>query len=112
MKHDDLKRGAYDLQARLCSTMANAKRLEILDLLAEGECSVEELTQTMGIPKANVSQHLALMRQVHIVTARKEGQSVHYRIANAKVIKACRLMKEVMLEQLSQTQRLVEELIS
>lgn len=109
MKHDELKHGAYDLQARICSTMANPKRLEILDLLAEGERSVEELTQAMGIPKANVSQHLALMRQVNMVTARKEGQSVYYRIANPKVTRACRLMKEVMFEQLNRSQRLVEE---
>lgn len=111
MNQGQLKQNAYRLQAQVCSTLANPKRLQILDLLAEGERSVEALTQAMGIPKSNVSQHLSLMRQAGIVNARKAGQNVYYSVANSKVVKACRLMKEVMLEQLSQTQQLVKELI-
>jgi len=110
MNPDELRRRAYRLQAQVCSTLSNPKRLEILDLLAEGERSVEALTQAMGIPKSNVSQHLSLMRQAGIVRGRKEGQSVYYSVANPKVIEACGLMKQVMLDQLCQTQQLVAEL--
>mgnify|MGYP005845112807 CR=1 FL=1 len=100
MNRDELKKEAYKLHAQVCSIMANPKRLEIIELLGDGEKSVDELTQLMGIPKANVSQHLALLRHYNIVATRKEGLRVFYRIANPKVIQACRLMREVTLEQL------------
>jgi len=108
MERDELRKEAYKLQAQVCSIMANPKRLEIIELLSEGEKSVEELTQAMGISKANVSQHLALLRHYNIVTTRKEGLQVFYKIANPKVIQACRLMREVTLEQLLAGERVIK----
>ncbi len=108
MNRDELKKEAYKLHAQVCSIMANPKRLEIIELLGEGEKSVDELTQLMGIPKANVSQHLALLRHYNIVVTRKEGLRVFYRIANPKVIQACRLMREVTLEQLLAGERVIK----
>lgn len=101
MNQDELRKEAYKLHARVCSIMANSKRLELIELLSEGEKSVEALTQAMNIPKANVSQHLALLRHHNIVVTRKEGLRVFYKITNPKVTQACRLMREVTLEQLS-----------
>jgi len=111
MTQESFKETAYRLQAQVCSILSNPKRLHILDLLAEEEQSVEALTRALGVPKSNVSQHLALMRQANIVETRKDGQSVYYRVTNPKVIQACRLMKEVLAEQFSQTQKLVEAFI-
>lgn len=108
MDRGELKREAYKLHARVCSIMSNPKRLEIIDLLSEGEKSVEELTQAMSIPKANVSQHLALLRHYNIVATRKEGLRVFYKIANQKVIQACRLMREVTLDQLLAGERVIK----
>lgn len=113
MRRDDgayreLKEEAYKLHAQVCSIMANPKRLELIELLSQGERSVEELTQAMKVPKANVSQHLALLRHYNIVTTRKEGLRVFYKIANPKVIQACRLMREVTLEQLSAGTRAIQ----
>ncbi len=108
MTQEDYKETAYRLQSQVCSILSNPKRLHILDLLAEEERSVEALTRALGVPKPNVSQHLAIMRQANIVSARKEGQSVYYRVSNPKVIEACKLMKEVMLEQFSQNQKLAQ----
>jgi len=101
MNRDELRKEAYKLHARVCSIMANPKRLEMIELLSEGEKSVEALTQAMNIPKANVSQHLAMLRHHNIVVTRKEGLRVFYKIANPKVTQACRLMREVTLEQLN-----------
>jgi len=106
MEKDALKKAAYRLHAQVCS--ANPKRLEIIELLSEGEKSVEELTQAMGIPKANVSQHLALLRHYNIVVTRKAGLRVFYKIANPKVVEACRLMREVTFEQLSAGQQAIQ----
>jgi ArsR family transcriptional regulator len=108
MDRERLKKAAYKLHAQVCSIMANPKRLELIELLSDSEKSVEELTQLMGIPKANVSQHLALLRHYNIVTTRKEGLRVFYKIANPKVIQACRLMREVTLEQLSAGQQAIQ----
>lgn len=110
MTDEELKKEAYKLHAQVCSIMANPKRLEIIDLLSEGEKSVKELTQAMGISKANVSQHLAILRQNNIVTTRKAGLNVYYKIANPKVIKACKLMREVTMEQLIKGEKLLEEM--
>ncbi|MFQ5794787.1 MAG: ArsR/SmtB family transcription factor [Candidatus Bipolaricaulia bacterium] len=106
----DLNKEAYKLHAQVCSVMANPKRLQIIDLLSEGEKSVEELTQRMGINKANVSQHLTLLRQNNLVTTRKQGLYVYYRIVNPKVVRACQLMKEVATEQLLEMQRIIQGL--
>lgn len=110
MEKDRLKKEAYKLHAQVCSIMANPKRLEIINLLSGGERSVEELTRAMGISKANVSQHLAILRQNNIVTTRKAGLNVYYKIANPKVIKACRLMREVTMEQLVKGEELMEKM--
>lgn len=110
MERDELTKEAYKLHAQVCSIMANPKRLEIIELLSGGEKSVEELTQATGVLKANISQHLALLRHYHLVMTRKEGQRVFYKIANSKMIEACRLMREVTMEQLSVGKQTIEKI--
>lgn len=100
------ERALFDLHAQICQALGNAKRLEILDALRHGERSVGELAATLGIRKANVSQHLMVLRAKGIVVTRREGQTVFYRLASPKVIQACDLMREVLLEHLKQGGRL------
>jgi ArsR family transcriptional regulator len=89
----------YELHAEVCKTLANPKRIEIINLLRSGEKSVAWLLKKTGLLKANLSQHLSVMRHRGIVTNRKEGLTVYYRIANHKIVKACDLMREVLFEQ-------------
>ena len=89
----------YDLHAAICKTFANPWRLRIVEALGEGECTVSQLVELLGIPKSNVSQHLGIMREKGVVEHRREGGYVYYRIANPKTLVACRLMREVLLEQ-------------
>ncbi len=98
----------FELQAEICKTLANPKRLEIIYLLKDGELSVGEMVERLKLPKANVSQHLAVMRQRGIVAARREGVNIYYSIANPKIVEACRLMREVMLEQIEEKRRVLE----
>lgn len=100
----------YELHAEVCKTMSNSKRLEIINILRSGEKSVDELATEMGIRMANLSQHLAVMRAKKIVQTRREGLKVYYRIANPKVVKACDIMREVLMEQLSEGQKFVEKI--
>jgi ArsR family transcriptional regulator len=61
---------------------------------------VSELAEAMRISQANLSQHLAVMRQKGIVTTRREGLNIYYGLSNPKIIKACDLMRQVLLEYL------------
>ncbi len=98
---NDDDRKIYELHARICGLMANPKRLEIIDRLSRGESSVNDLAEAMGISKANVSQHLALLRDGGLVTSRKDGQHVYYALAGPKVFEAWSIMRELTVEQLA-----------
>jgi DNA-binding transcriptional ArsR family regulator len=97
-----------ELQAAICKTLSSPVRLRILNLLKNGEKSVSELTQLLGLPQANVSQHLAVLRETNILTTRREETSIHYKIANPKITKACNILREALLEQLEDGQKLIQ----
>lgn len=98
----------FELHAEVCKALANPKRLEILYILRGGEHSVEELVKILDLPKANVSQHLALLRQRQAVVARREGLHIYYRLANPKIAQACDLMREVLMEYLEENRKIVK----
>jgi ArsR family transcriptional regulator len=89
----------FEMQAEICKTLTNPKRIEILNALKNEEKTVSELVAVLGASKANVSQHLAVMRHKGILSARRVGVNIYYRVTNPKVIEACTLMKEVLFEQ-------------
>lgn len=99
----------YKLHASICHTLAHPKRLEIIDQLRLREMSVTELAEALGISQANLSQHLAIMRQKGIVTTRREGLSIYYRLSNPKITQACDLMRQVLLEHLAAGAELAQE---
>ncbi len=99
----------YEIQADICKTLGNAKRIRILDALQNGELTVNELVDIVGISPANISQHLGIMRQKGILTSRREGVNIFYKISNRKVSKACALMREVLIEQLEEGQKIARK---
>lgn len=105
-----MNREVFILQAEICKTLANPKRLEIIAALKEGELSVGELVEKLGITKANISQHLSVLRQRKVVSTRRDGVNIFYSINNPKIIEACALMKAVLLEQISEGERLAKRL--
>jgi ArsR family transcriptional regulator, virulence genes transcriptional regulator len=68
----------------LLGAMANTSRLMILCQLAGGEKSVSELQPLIGLSQSALSQHLAVLRRRHVVRTRRDGQSIHYRLASAQ----------------------------
>ena len=102
----------WEMQADICQILANPKRLQILNLLKWGELSVGALVQAMGVAKANLSQHLSLMRQKGILATRREGTTIYYRLAILPITEACEIMREVLLEALSGRSRLSRKLIN
>lgn len=101
----------WEMQADICQILANPKRLQILNLLKWGELSVGALVQAMGVAKANLSQHLSLMRQKGILATRREGTTIFYRLAIPPITEACEIMREVLLEALSTRSRLSRKIV-
>ena len=101
----------YEMHAEICKVFTNPKRLEIISLLRDGEKTVNELTEQAGVPQANVSQHLTVLRQNNVVTTRRNGANIYYKIANPKILQACDLMREVLLEKLAENEELVKRML-
>jgi ArsR family transcriptional regulator len=71
--------------AEIIKLLGHPERLKIVEVLEEGEATVTDIQEALGLPQAIVSQHLAKMRGADIVTARRDGVHVYYRIKEAKV---------------------------
>jgi ArsR family transcriptional regulator len=93
------KKNKFELQAEFCKFMANAKRIEIISLLKDGEMCVEDIAEVMNIHIPNVSQHLAVMKKKGIVTSRREGVKIFYQITSPKIFQACMIMEDLMNEE-------------
>jgi ArsR family transcriptional regulator len=91
----------YRLHASVCKGLADPKRLLIINALRGGERSVSELCEELELPQANVSQHLAVLRDKGLVDVRKDGQWAFYRLSSPKITQAMDLLREVMSEQLA-----------
>jgi len=97
----------FHLHADVCKTLSHPKRLEILSILRHNEMAAGDIVRKMKISKANVSQHLSLMRNAGILEARREGVNIYYRISSPKVIQACDLMREVLLDNHNRKEKLI-----
>src|SRR4030042_2463508 len=100
----------FELHADVCKVFSNAKRLEILNTLRDREMTASELIEKIGISKANLSQHMSILKSKGVVLARREGVNIYYCISNHKIIQACDLMREVLLEQLQEKGKMVTSL--
>ena len=89
----------YKLQSDLCKIFVNDKRLEIINLLKDKERSNKEIMHETGLSKVNISQHMNVLKSKGVVVSRCEGQQLFYSIANPKIIQACNLMREVLVDQ-------------
>lgn len=91
----------WEMQADMCQTLANPKRLQVLNLLKDREMSVGAMVEALGVAKANLSQHLGVMRQKGILVTRREGTSIFYHLATPHIAEACKIMRLVLLEALT-----------
>lgn len=101
----------YEMHAEICKIFTNPKRLEIISLLRDGEKTVGELSELADVPQANISQHLTVLRQNNVVTTRRNGANIYYKIANPKILQACDLMREVLLEKLAENEELAKRML-
>jgi len=103
-----VKNDLFDQFARIGKALGSARRLEMLEFLAQAERSVEVLARMAGLSVANASQHLQQLRQAGLVEARKEGLYVHYRLAGDGVVRLLAALRAVGQERLAEVDRLVK----
>jgi DNA-binding transcriptional ArsR family regulator len=84
-----------DRSAAIAKALADAKRLCVVERLADGERSVSDLSRDVGCQVPNMSQHLAVLRSAGLVASRREGSTVFYRLVDDRVLEAYRLLQQV-----------------
>lgn len=100
----------YHLLAGISKALAHPIRFEVIDLLKEKEMSFGEICEAVGCLKSNLSQHLSSMVNKGILVQRKEGLNMYYRLSSKKVATACRIMREVLAENLEKNKSLLQTL--
>lgn len=100
------------MHANFYKLLANDRRLEIIQLLGNGEMTVSEMSKMLAISQPNLSQHLSVLRISGLLLANKRGKKVYYRLASAKITKSLELLREVFTSRVMAGQgRLDEELL-
>jgi len=99
-----------EMQAEICKTLAQPKRLMLVSELRTGEKSVGELSSNLGISQPNASQHLSILRKRGLATTRREGATVYYRLSSPRIGEACDLVHSFLTEQLESNRELVSSL--
>jgi DNA-binding transcriptional ArsR family regulator len=102
----------YKLKAEISKTLADPKRLMIIQELRHGEKQVGELALALELPQAVVSRELGLLRSRGIVTPRREGTSVFYSLTDIRIIEACDLVHEILIKHLSEGKVLANNLLN
>ena len=82
-----------EAQASICSVFSNARRVMILWILLDREMSVGDIAGSVGATLQNTSQHLRLMKDKGVLTSRREGHTIYYRIAENELMKDCLLVR-------------------
>ena len=107
--HREFKDRLYAQFARIGKALGNPHRLELLELLAQSERTVDSLATETGLSLANTSQHLQALRRAALVDSRKEGLFVYYRLADASVVALCTAIRTVAEQRLADLERLVRD---
>lgn len=99
----------YNLHANICKALANPIRIEIIDILGDKEMTFGEIQEITGVLKSNLSQHLSLMVSNGILSQRKEGLNMYFKLSTEKIATACRMMREVLIENLKKHHDLIKD---
>ena len=106
MGYRSAKVALFDEFAGPAKALASGRRLELLDVLANGERTVDALAGEVALSVANTSQHLQVLRHAGLVITRREGTSVHYRLAGPEVFELWRALRTLAAARLAEVERL------
>ncbi len=99
----------YSILATMIKAMANPHRLEIIDLLGQGEKTVEEIATETYMSVANASQHLQVLKSANLVEIRRGGNFIHYRLAHEEIYRSWQTMRELGLERITEMEKLIKD---
>jgi rhodanese-related sulfurtransferase/predicted transcriptional regulator len=109
MNKREFKNEVYGELARITKSMANPHRLEIIELLAQGEFSVEQIADQTNVSIANASQHLQVLKVAQLVEINRQGNFIYYRLANNNVFKAWKALRDLGVERITTIEKLVRD---
>ena len=99
-RNNGLENEIFERQAMICKAFAHPTRLHLLDLLGRGECGVGTLQDKLRVSKANISQHLTILKSAGVVITRRSGKQVYASLAIPEVKQACHLIHRVLRKQI------------
>ena len=105
-----VSRPLYQLKAEFFKTLGHPARIRVLELLSQREYAVAEMLPEVGIEAANMSQHLAVLRRMGLVTTRKEGSTVFYSLTSPHVAELLAVARKILTGVLSGQVELLEDL--
>ena len=109
MTKRDFKDSIYSELAKITKAMANPHRLEIIELLAQGEFSVEQIATQTNLPIANASQHLQVLKVAQLVDVNRKGNFIHYKLSNINVFKTWKALRELGVERIAAVEKIVKD---
>jgi rhodanese-related sulfurtransferase len=109
MNKREFKDKVYEELAKITKALANPHRLEIIELLAQGDYSVEQISIQTSLSVANASQHLQVLKTAQLVDVARNGNFIHYRLANTNVFKAWKALRELGVERIASIEKLVKD---
>ena len=107
MSQRSAKARLYEELSRVGRALGSARRLELLEILAQGERSVEVLSRHAGLSVANTSHHLQALREARLVEARKEGLFVYYRLTSPEVFRVVQMIRELGEQHIAEVDRIM-----
>jgi len=102
----------YSLHSNICKALAHPIRIEIIEILTDKELSFGEIQEETDTLKSNLSQHLSLMVSNGILYQRKEGLNMFFTLSSPKVAIACRIMREVLIENIDRQKEIIQNIKS
>ena len=105
--HRQIADALYAQFARIGHALSSAKRIELIDLLSQGEKTVEQLAESVATPVKNTSAHLRVLRQARLVETRRDGTYVYYRLADDDVVRLLRALETLGHNRLGEVQQVV-----
>lgn len=109
MNKREFKNKVYSELAKITKAMGNPHRLEIIELLAQGDYSVEQISLQTDLTIANASQHLQVLKTAQLVEVTRNGTFIYYKLANNNVFKAWKALRELGVERIASIEKLVRD---
>src|SRR5687768_7886098 len=109
MNKREFKDKVYNELAKVTNALANPHRLEIIELLAQGDYSVEQISIQTNLSVANASQHLQVLKMAQLVDVARAGNFIHYRLANPNVFKAWKALRDLGVERIASIEKHVKD---